>query len=70
MLQDQGIRATGSVRTYRLDKEPKLNKKSIKMEVRGTMKYHYEKNSIDLICCNDNGAVTVISNIHADLPLQ
>ena len=69
MLKDQGIRATGTVRTDRLDKELKLNKKSIKMEVRSTIKFHYEKNTIGVICWNDNGPVRVISNIHAGLPL-
>ena len=50
VLKDQGIRATGTVRTDRLDKELKLNKKSIKMEVRSTIKFHYEKNTIGVIC--------------------
>ena len=39
------------------------------MEVRSTIKSHYEKNGIGVICWNDNGPVTVISNLHADLPL-
>ena len=48
-------------------------KKSIKMEVRDTIKCHCQKNSVDVICQNDNGPVTVISNIIpkviSDLPL-
>ena len=50
------------VRTDRWGKELKLNKESI-------IKYHYEKNAIDVICWNDNGPVTLISNFHGDLPL-
>ena len=52
-----------------LGKELKLTKKSIKTEVRGTIKCHYEKNSIVVICWNYNGPVTVISNVHADFLL-
>ena len=69
MLKDQGIRATGTVRTDFLGKELKLNKKSIKTEVRGAIKCHYEKNGIGVICWNDNGPVTVISNLHVDIAL-
>ena len=39
------------------------------MEIRDTIKCHYEKNTVDVIWRNDNGPVTVISNVHADLPL-
>ena len=50
MLKYQGIRATGNVRADRLGKELKLNKKRIKTEVRGTIKFHYKKNGIGVIC--------------------
>ena len=60
VLKDQGIRATGTVRTDRLGKELKLNKKSTKTEVRGIVKCHYKKNDMGVICWNDNGPVTVI----------
>ena len=63
------MRAAGTVRTDRLGKELKLNMKSTKTEVRGTIKCHYEKNSIGVICWNGNGPVTAISNVHSDLPL-
>ena len=39
----------------------------MKTEVRGTIQCHHEKSSIKVICWNDNGPVTVISNVHADL---
>ena len=61
VLKDQGIRATEIVRTDRLSKELELNKERI-------IKYHYQKNVIDVICWNDNGPVAVISIFHADLP--
>ena len=35
----------------------------------GTIKCHYEKKAVDGICWNDNEPVTVISIVHADLPL-
>ena len=69
MLKDQDIRATGTVRADCLGKELKLNKKSIKTEVSGTTKCHYEKNGIGMTCWNNNGPETVISTVHPDLPL-
>ena len=50
VLKDQDISATGTVRTDRLDKKMKLNKKSIKAEIRGAIKCHYEINGIGVIC--------------------
>ena len=38
VLKDQDISATGTVRTDRLDKKMKLNKKSIKAEITGAIK--------------------------------
>ena len=49
VLMDQGIPAMRTVRTDRLGKELELNKKSIKIEVTGTIKCHYEKNGIGVI---------------------
>ena len=65
--KDQGIRAIDAVRTDRLGKVLKLNKKSIKTGVRGIIKCHNEENNIGVTCWNDNGSVTVIPNVHADL---
>ena len=50
VLKDQDISATGTVRTDHLDKNMKLNKKSIKAEYRGAIKCHYEINGIGVIC--------------------
>ena len=69
MLKDERIRARGTDVTDRLGKELKLNKKSINLEVRGIFKCHYGKNCLGVIIWNDNVPVTVISKIHADLPV-
>ena len=69
-VKDQDILTTGTVWKDHLSKELKLNKKSIKTKVRSTVKNHYEKNGVGLISCNDNGPVTLISNVQADLPLK
>ena len=69
VLKVQGIHATGTFRTDHFGKELKLNKKNIKMEVRDTTKCHYKENVIGVICWNDNGPATVLSNVFADLPL-
>ena len=68
-LEDQDIHAVGTVGTDLLGKELKLIKKSIKTEVKGIIKCHYEKNGVGRICCNGNSSVTVTSNFLADLPL-
>ena len=39
----------GQVWIDRFGKDPELNKKSIKMELRGTIIVHYEKNGIGVI---------------------
>ena len=41
----------------------------MKTKIRGAIKCHYKENGIDMICWNDNGPVTLVSNVHADLPL-
>ena len=69
VLNNQDICAMETVRTDCTSEELKLNQKIIKMEVRDTIKCHYEKICIGVICWKDNSPVTVISNIHADLPL-
>ena len=43
--------------------------KELTTEVSVTTKWHYENNGTGMICWNDNGPVTVVSKIHADLPL-
>ena len=48
--KDLGIRAIDTVRTECLGKVLKLNKKSIKTEVRGIIKCHNEENNIGVTC--------------------
>ena len=49
MLKGQDIRSTETVWIDRFGKDPELNKKSIKTELRGTIIVHYEKSGIDVI---------------------
>lgn len=67
--KNQGIRATRTVKTDRLGKQLKLNRKRIRVEVRDTIKYNYERKGTDLICWNNNGPVIIISKVRANLPL-
>ena len=69
VLKDHDILTTRTVWSDYLGKELKLNKKSITTKVRSTIKSHYERNGISVICWNDNGLATMISNFQADLPL-
>ena len=52
----------GIVRTDVLGKVLKLNKKSIKTEVRGTIKCDYEKDGVGVICWNDDSSVTTVKH--------
>ena len=49
MLKSQDIRSTETVWIDRFGKDSKLNKKSIKAELRGTVIVHYEKSGIGVI---------------------
>ena len=68
ILKEHGVRATGTVRADRLRKDLKINKKDIKCKERGAMQVYYERSGISCVTWNDNGPVTILSNIHADLP--
>ena len=69
ILNDRGIRVTGTIRADRLGKDLKPNKKDIKKQQRGSLQTHYEKCGIVCVSWNDNGPVLVISNVHEAIPL-
>ena len=68
ILKEHGVRATGTVRADRLGKDLKINKKDIKCKERGAMQVYCERSGISCVAWNDNGPVTILSNVHADLP--
>ena len=68
ILKEHGVRATGTVRADRLGKDLKINKKDIKCKERGAMQVYYERSGISCVTWNDNGPVTILSNVHANLP--
>ena len=68
ILKEHGVRATGTVRADRFGKELKINKKDIKCKERGAMQVYYERSSIPCVTWNDNRPVTILSNVHANLP--
>ena len=70
ILNDRGIRATGTIRTDRLGKDLKPNKKDIKKQQRGSLQTHCEKCGIVCVSWNDNGPILVISNVHEAIPLN
>ena len=67
ILKKHGLRAMGTVRADRLGKDLKINKKYIKCKERGAMQVYYERSGISCVTWNDNGPVTILSNVHADL---
>ena len=68
ILKEHGVRATRTVRADRLGKDLKINKKDIKCKERGAMQVYYERSGISCVTWNDNGLITILSNVHADLP--
>ena len=68
ILKDHGVIATGTVRADRLGKDLKINKKDIKCKERGAMQVYWERSRIACVTWNDNGPVTILSNVHANLP--
>ena len=68
ILKEHGVRATGTVRADRLRKDLKINKKDIKCKECGAKQVYYERSGITCVTGNDNGPVTILSNVHADLP--
>ena len=68
ILKEHGVIATGTVRADRLGKDLKINKKDIKCKERGTMQVYYERSGISCVTWNGNRPVTILSNVHANLP--
>ena len=68
ILKEHGVRATGTVRADCLGKDLKINKKDIKYKERGAMQVYYERSGIFCVTGNENGPVTILSNVHANLP--
>ena len=67
VLKDQGIRAAGTIGADRLG-ILKIDKSHVMKQERGTLNTFYKKNGIFFVTWNDNGPVTVISNINTDVP--
>ena len=68
ILKEHGVRATGTVRADRLGKKLKINKKDIKCKERGAMQVYCEKSGISCVIWNENGPVTIFSNVNANFP--
>ena len=68
ILNEHGVRATGTVRADRVGKDLKINIKDIKCKEPGAMQVYYERSGISCVTWNDNGLVTILSNVHASLP--
>ena len=68
ILKEHGVIATGTVRADRLGKDLKINKKDIKCRECGAMQVYYKRSGISCVTWNDNRPVTILSNVHANLP--
>ena len=62
------MRPTRTVRPDRLRKDLKINKKDIKYKERGAMQVYYKRSGISCVTWNDNELVTILSNVHVNLP--
>ena len=67
ILKEPRVRATGTVGADRLAKDLKVNKKDIKCKESGAMQVYYERSGISCVTWNDNGLVTILCNVHANL---
>ena len=68
ILKEHRVRATGTVRAYCFGKDLKINIKDINCKERRAMQVYYERGDISCVTWNDNGSVTILFKVHANLP--
>ena len=68
VLKTESLRVTGTIRADCLGNDPKISKKDIKNEAKGSIETYHEACGNSVVFWNDNDFVIVISNVHSDLP--